>query len=503
MDILKKINLEINEQNKNLYFQDLDFTINTNQGIYIEDGNYHSFTFPISRDSDNDLMENLLLSLQEDGSYKAFLVTYEISEEQRIALESNEELSNDLVISSIQELDDDFSDLFSKIIYQDGCVTMIQYEWHTWDGQTWQFTSGSTCNHLPDDPNGSCQVTYTYDIIDNCTSSAGGGPGSTNTGSSTYSPSGPSGGSTGGQNTTTPTPNCRANCITTLEQSTIVNVTGMEDGSSSYYWLVNMAAQQDINDVYDYIVDNIDNEGNLDQDELTFLILAIQIIMSNSGEVDFENEIIKDSSFIGTKADCVLNELIATGNNVFKTVSEAFTQNNSKFKLRFKVEPNNQGAEAVTPYPSDENGIIDILIAPSSANGNAIDLARIIFHESIHAELHRIQLTGNAGSNPLPQALYDWFMDMWEDYEGMYYNPGSVATAAEHYYMANQHTNNIAGGLREFDEFTHPLETYKGFAWTGLQSYGIQAQYVTQQQLNDYTDLSQIVYTDEHDNPCD
>ena len=233
-----------------------------------------------------------------------------------------------------------------------------------------------------------------------------------------------------------------------------------------------------------------------------FTVQGIQAEMEG-GEVDWGEEIIRDSSFVGTKADCVLSELISTGNNLFKSVSQAFTQNNSKFKLMFKLKPNNQGAEAVTPYPPNENSVIEIWVSPASVNTNAIDLARIILHESIHAELHRIQLSGNAGPNALPQDLYNWYINMWEDYEGMYDDPGQVAGAAEHYFMANYFVNSIAEGLREFDEFAQQLENYKGFAWTGLQNYGTQAGYVTQQQLNNYNVISQAVYTDNHTNNCD
>lgn len=53
----------------------------------------------------------------------------------------------------------------------------------------------------------------------------------------------------------------------------------------------------------------------------------------DDGEVDFKNEIIKDPSFIGTKAECVLDELISSGNNLFRKTSEAFTNGKSKYKI--------------------------------------------------------------------------------------------------------------------------------------------------------------------------
>ena len=64
-------------QNKEVYSSEFDFTIETDYATYIEneDGSYHSYTFPIIRTEDNGLLENLLLSLKPDGSYKTFMVT--------------------------------------------------------------------------------------------------------------------------------------------------------------------------------------------------------------------------------------------------------------------------------------------------------------------------------------------------------------------------------------------------------------------------------------------
>src|SRR5690606_8301449 len=51
-------------QNKGEYNSTYDFMIDTNHATYIEstDGYYHSYTFPIYRNTEDNLLENLLLS---------------------------------------------------------------------------------------------------------------------------------------------------------------------------------------------------------------------------------------------------------------------------------------------------------------------------------------------------------------------------------------------------------------------------------------------------------
>ncbi len=69
---------DLDYQAREVYNAELDFTIDTDISNYIEYGAYHSYTFPITRIEGNGLVENLLLSLQIDGTYKAYLVTYDL-----------------------------------------------------------------------------------------------------------------------------------------------------------------------------------------------------------------------------------------------------------------------------------------------------------------------------------------------------------------------------------------------------------------------------------------
>ncbi|MDX1272806.1 MAG: hypothetical protein R3340_13320, partial [Bizionia paragorgiae] len=233
-----------------------------------------------------------------------------------------------------------------------------------------------------------------------------------------------------------------------------------------------------------------------------FAIEAV-ITLMNGGEVDFDEQIIKDSSFIGTDAECVLDELISNENNLFRVTSEAFTGNKSKYKIKFVVgNLLSGGGQASTSLPN-ENDVILITFDDDAVNGNAIELASTILHETIHAELHRIILTNNAPPNSLDQEIYNWYVVMYNYYENAGYTSNEIATYSEHNLMAAHYINPVANGLRQFDNNSQPVSSYEFFAWTGLNAYGLQRQLINSTQLQNLANLSLNVHNDEYTNPCD
>ena len=67
---------------KNIYNAAYNFTVNTDYVKYIENGDYHSYNFPITRDNPvNDNIDNLLLSLNKEGGYDAYIVQYNVAKE--------------------------------------------------------------------------------------------------------------------------------------------------------------------------------------------------------------------------------------------------------------------------------------------------------------------------------------------------------------------------------------------------------------------------------------
>lgn len=107
---------------KTIYSSEYDFYIETDYATYIEnkDGSYHSYTFPILREKDNKLIENLLLSLQPDGSYKMFLTSYQLSEQDLDDIENGIEVDFTNKINSKEISDDNLiNNVFAKTY---GCV---------------------------------------------------------------------------------------------------------------------------------------------------------------------------------------------------------------------------------------------------------------------------------------------------------------------------------------------------------------------------------------------
>lgn len=68
---------------KSIYSEDYDFFVSTDKILKIDNGSFHSLTFPIYRFPDSGATENLVLSLESDGSYSAFLYTYNLSGQEQ------------------------------------------------------------------------------------------------------------------------------------------------------------------------------------------------------------------------------------------------------------------------------------------------------------------------------------------------------------------------------------------------------------------------------------
>ncbi|EAQ47882.1 hypothetical protein [Leeuwenhoekiella blandensis] len=234
-----------------------------------------------------------------------------------------------------------------------------------------------------------------------------------------------------------------------------------------------------------------------------FFIEGLKVV-AEGGEMNWNDKIIKDSMFISTKANCVLEALISTGNNIFRKTSEAFTNGNSEYRLKFSTYNNEDDIGLARTSLPNSNGIIEIKVNLSNiANSPALEIAATILHETIHAELHRLKFSNNSGPNSMPSAQFDWYLTMWNYYEEINVDPNYVATAAEHNYMALYYIDPIALALKEFDGDHHTISHYKYLAWQGLQYYGKQNKYITNNELDQLLVLQNEVYNDDNTNLCD
>ncbi|WP_290696822.1 hypothetical protein [Lacinutrix sp.] len=111
---------EVDLESKIVYSIEYDFYINTDFARYTEnaDGAYHSYTFPIQRIQEIDAVENLVASLQADGTYGFSIITYNTTAQEKSDLENGFEvdLTDKVTSNTVSEniLD---QGLFNKDVY--------------------------------------------------------------------------------------------------------------------------------------------------------------------------------------------------------------------------------------------------------------------------------------------------------------------------------------------------------------------------------------------------
>ena len=148
-------------------------------------GTYHSYTFSVRRPQDNGLMENLLVNLQEDGSYKLYLVSYDLTSEEHSDL--------------LQGMEVDFENKYVVIeIENDGLTNNLFGRFAPVDCTTAYTTYCTQGNHANGYLEGNPCPAYGVRIEITCTEGGGDGGHGQGQGTSSGSPH---------NGTTTPTPN--------------------------------------------------------------------------------------------------------------------------------------------------------------------------------------------------------------------------------------------------------------------------------------------------------
>lgn len=119
-----------NKNSKTIYSSDFDFYIDTDFATYIEneDGTYHSYTFTIIRQNQNTNLENLVFSLNPDGSYKTVIVSYDLTLQEKIKI--SEGITVNLagkISSTIIDGTSLQNNIFSKVLYSGGIGDCLGY----------------------------------------------------------------------------------------------------------------------------------------------------------------------------------------------------------------------------------------------------------------------------------------------------------------------------------------------------------------------------------------
>ncbi|MCK7590508.1 hypothetical protein M0G43_07990 [Subsaxibacter sp. CAU 1640] len=464
-----------NIQNKSIYSSQHDFFIETDYATYIEsqDGTYHSYTFPIWRLEDNGLFENILFSLKPDGTYKTFIVSYDLTEQER------DDLNNGLYVN----IDGRF---ISTEINAEQLVDNVMSKQSA--ECTWSFTE--SCSYGNDNhPDGheysgaECpgyQMTYTQ----YCPPAAGSGPpadtdpaGPEDTGGTNpdgdpdnnCNNCGANGSNTGGSNTPGENSNVTYytdNTSPAYQRGKYFKRNQLLDTQRAHFLALHLDDQQAIIDYLESTLTSDDIDGEFEgysAEAVEFAIAAIEAL-EDGGEVDFEREIIigntvpdcvksiitdllNDNAYLdlGDMPDEVKQELNLSG-----YILDLFN-NSENFQLTFKTEnipPNANGdiLNAKTDrgpiYGSPGNFFINITI-DSSYISNATDLAiaRTIIHESVHAYI-----------------LYTYQTEIFSDLSQAFMTLLTAAgmpeddNPAQHQLMVDRFVNAMSNSLRNWDE---------------------------------------------------
>ncbi|WP_062056215.1 hypothetical protein [Aquimarina longa] len=190
--------------------------------------------------------------------------------------------------------------------------------------------------------------------------------------------------------------------------------------------------------------------------------------MINGGKVDFDDEVILDSSFVNSKGKCVFDYIKQTSGSLFRNTIRNFIDN-KEYDLKMIVEPLNDANELSTAITSDDQinqGIIKIKFNSKIVNTiNPLEWAATILHEGIHAEIYRFVHKNDPTVKPTERAR---IIQLYLFYKNIGVNDGVIDTYVQHNHISQKYVIPIAKALRELGKNQYPLDDYMYFPWEDL-----------------------------------
>jgi hypothetical protein len=193
-----------------------------------------------------------------------------------------------------------------------------------------------------------------------------------------------------------------------------------------------------------------------------------------------EVQIIKDPSFKETVADCIYEKLLSI--NGFKDLASKFEGLGTEFDVLLKIGTTKSvTANGQTSYKGP-NQPIEITFNKDRMNRSALEVARTIVHEMIHAEMYRALNTQGLEDSDLS------FKETFEEYTRQFFGDEDI----HHSYMADYWVDKMANmlelihpqlgylGLNDFlSPWAYPTgipkDFYKALAWEGLKDEDVRA----------------------------
>lgn len=371
-----KLTRQENIANKEVFASDNSFSIETDFANYIERENgKHSYTFAIHRENPEYLLENLVLNSNDSLGYDLYIVQYDITqlELEQLYNGQNPIISHKAIIHNFED-NEIVGNIFNKVILEDSslCLTTNTIVGNSCPGPkhhtVTDIAAGQYCPYA--DEGYTLYNTVTISSWEPCSSVVSGGDGSDDSGNSN---DGSIGESDNGAVDTTPT--------TMSPEDWVKKDFKMQLDDDQEICFGNLTDQQE--EALMHYVGTLAGD-TMNANVFDFANEALNTICS-SGEVDFKNQIILDSSFVNSpKIKCLYDKLVkATNNNLFKDMISLFSKSTNKF-IKFSVG-NAYGDFGITNgninIPHDYNIIIDSTMENYSNLANITSLC----HELIHA----------------------------------------------------------------------------------------------------------------------
>lgn len=381
---------------RTVYNSEYDFTINTNLANYIENGDYHSYTFPLVQD-DDEKMTNVLFELNDQGEYDAFLVKYDYTANEFNTLD----LTSLSLQTSMEPIDLEFDSLTARTYRAYICI--YSYERHCSDG----WVNGSGGNLVGADNNN--EGCYWVLVAEHCESVLYYDEDYVeyhNNNTATVTISGTNYGGTSGGSHTSPMPS-----PFNAEELMEINVvkSELELNHPERNWIDQYINGQYAFQLYDFGVANMwsDEAKLFGKSVVRDLMLDKKVDLEESflSPLNVDLELVKPTVLNPepekVKFMCIFSKL--TQSPTFKDLFLNTFGDNTRLHVKFKLDdtlPDNVGGTTGGEQPN-QGGIIDgilnlnllIRINKNHLNSthleaeSSLEIAKNIMHEAIHAFL--------------------------------------------------------------------------------------------------------------------
>ncbi len=150
-----------NLQMRGIYIPEYDFTVNDDVVKHIVYGNYESYTFSIIKDNPTKEVENLLLSKQIDGSYKASIVSYDLTEQEK------QDIKNGQEVNLAGKVDYEALETQAMSLGSGGCIEIIETHIPPGSDDSFSFPLGQNTHNCQHNSTGDyCKIVLSFNTVD-------------------------------------------------------------------------------------------------------------------------------------------------------------------------------------------------------------------------------------------------------------------------------------------------------------------------------------------------